>query len=212
MAGLYDGLEEAAFFKRADGGYIFRSRNPWLFGPSINYLVNEAEKAAIAERIRGTLRAIKPVSLAAMIVMPVLILGAITFVVLAGINTFIIYPSIIVLFGLYIGLMHRYSMRRLRPLIADLPRTSERISLRAETAKFNALVPGKLLLLLLSCTAIGFVAILFSGVDALIEGHLTRLLPTLLPAAFLSGAGAVYFGKIWFDRRKAEAGEGAISR
>ena len=59
MAGLYDGLEEAAFFKRADGGYIYGSPNPWLFGPSVNYVVTDADKAAIANRIRETLRAEK---------------------------------------------------------------------------------------------------------------------------------------------------------
>jgi hypothetical protein len=208
MAGLYDGLEEAAFFKRADGGYIYGSPNPWLFGPSVNYVVTDADKAAIANRIRETLRAVKPVTLAAMIVLPILLIGVTTLVVLSGASPFIIYALAFVVFGLYLGLMHRYSMRRLRPLIANLPRASERIRLQAKTAKFNAHVPRKLLLLLLSCAAIGFVATLFAGVDALIEGHLLPLLPTMLPAVLLSGAGTVYLGKIWLDRRKAEAGEG----
>lgn len=211
MAGLYDGLEEAAFFKRADGGYIYGSPNPWLFGPTVNYVVTEAEKVAIANRIRDTLRAVKPVVLAAMIVMPIFLIGVITLVVLSGANSLIIYALEFVVFGLYIGLMHRYSMRRLRPLIANLPRTSERISLRAKTAKFNAHMPRKLLLLLLSCSAFGFVASLFAGVDALIDGHLLALPPTMLPAVVLCGAGTVYLGKIWLDRRKAEAGGGTIS-
>ena len=46
MAGLYDGIEEAGF-KRIDGGYVFQSRNPWFFGPSHRYLVDEAQKAEI---------------------------------------------------------------------------------------------------------------------------------------------------------------------
>jgi hypothetical protein len=212
MAGLYDGLEEAAFFKRADGGYIYSSPNPWLFGPTVNYVVTEAEKAAIANRIRDTLRAIKPVALAAMIVMPIFLIGVIALVVWSGASSYIIYASEFVVIGLYIGLTHRYSMRRLRPLIANLPRTSERITLRAKTAKFSAVVPRKFLLLLLSCSAIGCAGALFVGVEALIEGHFLRLLPTMLPAVLLSGAGMAYFGKIWLGRRKAKAGEGAISR
>ena len=212
MAGLYDGLEEAAFFKRADGGYIYGSPNPWLFGPSVNYVVTDAEKAAIANRIRDTLRAVKPVVLAAKIVLPMFLIGVITLVVLSGASSFIIYSLEFVVFGLYIGLMHRYSMSRLRPLIANLPRTSERITLQAKTAKFNAHVPRKLLLLLLSCAAIGFVAALFTGVDALIEGRFLRLSPTMVPAVLMCGAGMVYLGKIWLDRRKAKAGEGTISR
>ena len=88
----------------------------------------------------------------------------------------------------------------------------QNLALQAKTAKFSAHVPRKLLLLLLSCTAIGFVATLLSGVDALILGPLFPLLPTMLSAVILSGAGTVYFGKIWLDRRKAEAGEGTISQ
>jgi hypothetical protein len=212
MAGLYDGLEEAAFFKQADGRYIYGSPNPWLFGPSVNYVVTEAEKAAIANRVRDTLRAVKPAALAAMIVMPIFLLGVTTLVVLSGASSFIVYSLAFVVFSLYIGLMHRYSMRRLRPLIANLPRTSERIALHAQAAKFNAHVPRKLLLFLLSSTAIAFVAMLFAGVDALIEGHLRLLLPTVLPAVLLTGAGTVYLGKIWLARRKAAAGEGTISQ
>src|SRR5260221_14213882 len=67
MVGLYDGLEEAAFFKRADGGYIYGSPNPWMFGPTANYVVPEAEKAASANGTPDSLRAIKPVVLAAII-------------------------------------------------------------------------------------------------------------------------------------------------
>ena len=83
MAGLYDGLEEAAFFKRADGGYIYVPPSPWLYGPSVNYVVTDAEKAAIANRTRDTLRAVKPVVLAAMIVMPICLIGVTTVFVLS---------------------------------------------------------------------------------------------------------------------------------
>ncbi len=114
-----------------------------------------------------------------------------------------VYALAIAVFGLYIGLMHQYSMRMLRPLIADLPHISERIAVQEKTAKFNSHVPRKLLLLLLSCAAIGFVATLFAGVDALIDGHLLPLLPSMLPALLLSGAATVYLGKIWRDRRIA---------
>jgi hypothetical protein len=113
MAGLYDGFEEASFFKRSDGGFIYASPNPWLFGPTVNYVVTEAEKAAIANRTRDTLRAVKPVVLAAMIIMPMFLIGVTALVVLSGASSLIVYSLAFVVLGLYIELMHLYSMRRL---------------------------------------------------------------------------------------------------
>jgi len=49
------------------------------------------------------------------------------------------------LFGLYIGLLHAYSMARLRPLIAGLPRTNERITVREGMARYAGKASNKLL-------------------------------------------------------------------
>ena len=204
MAGLYDGLEEASFFKRPEGGYIFRSRSPWYFGPSRNYLVSEAEKVVIAAEIRATLRTLKPIVWAAMIILPIFLIGAVTLMALSGWNRWIIHLFAFATSVLYIGSMHQYSRRRLRPLIANLPRTSQKISFRTETANLSAHVPPKLLLLLLSCAALGFVFSLLSGVDALVEGHLSRSLPTALPAVILSGLCTIYLSKLFLDRRKSK--------
>jgi hypothetical protein len=74
MRGLYDGLEEVAF-KQTAGGYVFQSNNPWFIGPRRRYFVNEAEKATIADCIRGTLRGIKPFVFAMAVLIPLVLVG-----------------------------------------------------------------------------------------------------------------------------------------
>jgi hypothetical protein len=51
----------------------------------------------------------------------------------------------IVLFALYLGAIHIYSMRRLNPLLVGLPRTNERIGMREGIDRFAAKVSIKLL-------------------------------------------------------------------
>jgi len=52
------------------------------------------------------------------------------------------------LFGPYFVLMHLYSMRRLRPLLTDLPRYHGRIPLRVRSRSFASKVPLKLLVVM----------------------------------------------------------------
>jgi len=75
MAGIYDGLEEVGF-KPIAGGYLFQTSNRWLIGPSRRYVVNEAQKAEIAACIRETFRRIKPFAIAAAVLIPLIIMGA----------------------------------------------------------------------------------------------------------------------------------------
>jgi hypothetical protein len=74
MAGLYNGLEEVAF-KRIPDGYVFQANNRWLFGPRRRFLVNEAQKQAIATCIRETLRSIKPFVFIAAVLIPLALIG-----------------------------------------------------------------------------------------------------------------------------------------
>ncbi|MFI5010789.1 MAG: hypothetical protein ACHQAY_00430 [Hyphomicrobiales bacterium] len=83
MAGLYEGLEEVAFKRIADG-YLFVSNNPWLIGPRRRYFVNEAQKALIAECIRQTLRRIKPFALASAVLIPLVLVAAVLWLACAG--------------------------------------------------------------------------------------------------------------------------------
>jgi hypothetical protein len=76
MAGLYEGLEEVGFKRTADG-YVFQTNSRWFIGPKRRYLVTEAQKAEIAACIRDTLRFLKPIALAAAVLIPVTIAGAV---------------------------------------------------------------------------------------------------------------------------------------
>ena len=38
---------ESARFKRVAGGHIFQAPNPWIFGRSSHYLVNDTQKAQL---------------------------------------------------------------------------------------------------------------------------------------------------------------------
>ena len=38
---------QSVLFKQVPGGYVFQQPNPWVFGRSSGYLVNEAQKAAL---------------------------------------------------------------------------------------------------------------------------------------------------------------------
>jgi hypothetical protein len=239
MAGLYDGLEEAAF-KQVSNGYVFTSNCPWLIGPRRRYLVNESQKAEIAECIRQTLRRVKPFVFSAAILIPLVLIGSIfwfatsgatlsvtvvdasgqtttrqwigprgatgtlagaagsrtvftvsgassseatvtvqgynrsgkpgapavvpfsaagTRINMADENGRIIRSAMLVscagatsgavgLFGVYTALIHAYSMARLRPLIAGLPRSNERITFRDGIERFAARVSNKLLVLM----------------------------------------------------------------
>jgi hypothetical protein len=46
-----EGIIEVAF-KRIDGVWIFKAPSPWLVGPAPRYIINDAQKAAIAKRLR----------------------------------------------------------------------------------------------------------------------------------------------------------------
>ena len=65
-------------------------------------------------------------------------------------NAILLYATLLGLatFWPYFALMHLYSMRRLRPLLADLPRTHERITLRDKSRGFASKVSFKLLVVM----------------------------------------------------------------
>ena len=119
---------EAAAFKPVENGYVFRA--PWFFGPS--YRVNEVERTAIAERMRQTGKVVFWAGFVA------LMFGAGVVVAMAvslqpALKPDGSLPVIWVLAVLsavvapIVATMQIYMMHRLRPLLAGLPPTRERI-------------------------------------------------------------------------------------
>jgi hypothetical protein len=140
--------EEAAF-KSVAGGYVFQP--PTLFWPVVRsrgYLVNEAQKAELIACLRRQRRRI----FFLLIVYVLICVGLTTAVGMSGAlprispadfiakvtaMALVVVPILIVL--------HLYLVRGLRPLIADLPRTDERITVGDTLHSVAAAIPGPLL-------------------------------------------------------------------
>jgi len=297
MRGLYYGLEEISF-KPVAGGYVFQTNNPWLIGPRRRYFVEEPQKAEIAARIRETLRRIRPFALAVAVLLPLVLIAAITWfmargatlvvteVDAAGVTTthdqpigkdgatgvltyatgarvayavsgppggdatvtisgfdqagkagapcvvkfdsggtkivmnddsghlvrtvtlmgrtgatrdaVMWFPMLLTLalFAPFVALMHIYSMARLRPLLAGLPRSDQRITLWDSTERFAAKASNKFLLIVGGGAVMGLVG---NGITLIQSIHDHR--PIDLAAA--GGAAALvlllaYYGYIAF--------------
>jgi len=123
---LPNGLEEAQF-KRVPEGWLFSTVSPWIFAPRRVYLITDAQKPAIAERVR---RARYLRFAAILLLMALMAIGIITNpAVLTLVKTFsltgaIIFASFVVLTVTAITVCDYLTIR---PLIRDLPRSSRKI-------------------------------------------------------------------------------------
>jgi hypothetical protein len=119
------GVEEA-LFKRVGDGWIFSAPNPWTFGRRHSYLVDDAQKAELAMRVRRG-RYFRLLAIIPMFGLPL--------------ATFLLAPSLLrapsittwVLFALFVAVasvaMNLCDYLPVRPLLVGLPRTTERIGL-----------------------------------------------------------------------------------
>ncbi len=120
----FDRMEELSF-KHASGGWVFQAPNPWLFGPRRHYLVNESEKAELAAGLRRMWRSL----LLAIIILCGVGLPAAMPLGLA--RHPLLAPVAGAAAGLVVGLVVvRHSLRRMRPVLAGLEPTAQRISQR----------------------------------------------------------------------------------
>jgi hypothetical protein len=119
------GIEEAQF-KRVPEGWLFATPNPWIVGPRRTYLVNDAQKPAIAARVRRA-RYVRLIS-----IVPMMMLMAAAFIMnptllnSPSVNTAIVFGAFIVFFTIAITAADH---RCVRSLLRDIPRTSQKITL-----------------------------------------------------------------------------------
>jgi hypothetical protein len=134
MASWQDRAVETSF-KPTEGGYIFQCPNPWLFGRMRRYLVNEAQKETLAACLRQRQRFI-------LWLMAIYLLIAFGLTSLFQSMTSTLDPqtpgvyavlalTMLVMFGLAMA-PHLYLMRKIGPLLAQLPPTEHGISLREQ--------------------------------------------------------------------------------
>jgi hypothetical protein len=120
-------------FKTVPGGYVYRAPNAWLFGSGNHYLVNEAQKAEILAIFKKPTQETVWVAILLWIVISALLAEAAALWVwaahqnpiLTGLSAIVSFP-----FLLYVGALisRRFLLRRLRPVLIQLPATDERIT------------------------------------------------------------------------------------
>jgi hypothetical protein len=160
-------------FKPVPGGYVFQS--PAFTGDGRNHIVNEAQKTAIINLLE---RWVLLVLLLVLLAVPLMV--AVGVIVIAQVAA-IWHPSPgqaagevlawFILAGVVFALI-AYARRRLRPLLATLPTTEERITFRARSETAARKTSGAVLGLGLG---VGCLTIVFSIMVA-IYGHEQRLL------------------------------------
>jgi hypothetical protein len=179
----FDGMEEMSF-KRVPEGWVYRVPNPWLLGRSRYYLVSEKQKSEIAGHHRRMwLFLLLGVAVIAAVGAPLTFVGFNEQQVVLSLAT-------AALLGLIAGFAaNAWLCRTIRPIIADLTPTTQRITqsevLNTQIAVFSRgylLFFGSLSLLLFALIALQPL-LTSAGWDA-----------RSLCGALLFGAGTIY----WF--------------
>lgn len=207
MSRWYEGAEEAAF-KPVPGGYVAQLPSPTLLGRSQRYLVNEAQKAEIAAALRRQRRfmlILMPIPLAVALVAGLVYAQTHTLSTLAiGIGT-----ALVLVFVLFtVALINISMMRSLRPLLAALPRTDQRIRFDEQVERVAGAISGKVLVLGLISGPVVTVSNLLMLVHTVDEGRGQIMLPTGDAIAALGGAVlTAYFAWLVILRCKRPRGQ-----
>jgi hypothetical protein len=144
---------EAVLFKRVGDRFVYQAPNPWIFGPTSRYLVTEAQKAALVAIVVPRRPKLRIAIVSAAILLWTGIVATIMWA-FSGHNDptasdVLVMMSLIlvpVYFAWVVALQR--NLRRMQPIIANAPRTDERIT-RPELRKamIDALSYRKSLLL-----------------------------------------------------------------
>ena len=117
------GLEEAQF-KRVPEGWLFTTANPWVFAPRRTYLVSDAQKPAIAARVRRG-RYIRVILLVPMVVLLVAAFIMVPSLLdFRSVATWLVLGAFVVVFTIAIVVGDHLAVR---PLLRDVPRSSQKI-------------------------------------------------------------------------------------
>jgi len=183
---------EKMSFKRVPEGWVYRAPNPWLLGRSRYYLVSEKQKSEIAGHHRRMwLFLLLGIAVVAAVGAPLTLAGFDDQQVVLSLAT-------AALLGLIVGFVaNAWLWRTIRPIIADLPPTTQRIAqsevLNTQIAVFSRgylLFFGSLSLLLLALIALQPL-LTSAGWDA-----------RSLCGALLFGAGTIYWFALYIAKRR----------
>jgi hypothetical protein len=132
-------------FKPVSGGYVYGAPNAWLLGSREHFLVTEGQKAAILATVTSSTRPVLWITGISWIALSALLATALPFWAyrsgyyaagLNGVSAVIamilsIYPAFVI--------SRRLLLRRLRPILATLPPTNERITSLEESQAIQAI-------------------------------------------------------------------------
>jgi hypothetical protein len=151
------GVEEAQF-KRVTDGWLFTVANPWIIAPRVTYLVSDAQKPAIVERLRRA-RYVRPtVMLATMLPIGVALFMDPTLLDSFSVKTCMVYGAFVMV---VLSAILAADYLTVRPLIRDLPRTSQKISRTDMARSLAATMSPKWIMFQMICCA------LIAGLSAL---------------------------------------------
>jgi hypothetical protein len=216
MAKWYEAANEASF-KRVPDGNVFQCPPTWLIGRSRYYLVSDERRAEIVV-LMGRWRLLL---IATMLTTFAVIGGYVLF--MTPLNFLrIVEPRLHVDFGTFFMLATAlmasvcalmivtpqvYLIRSLRPLLADAPRTEQRIAMKEQFASIAATVSSKVVmagmvggLCLMAAAGFGFLDVYMDGVPA--NGRLPTP-PLMIASALLLAGGLLTAYFVYLLRLKA---------
>jgi hypothetical protein len=221
MPRWYECANEASF-KLASGGHVFQAPSPWMLARPRYYLVTDAQKAELLAglgRWRLLLMSVTVIELllAFSITLPVILWPA-TFgrlfapiVLQLGSGLFVVTLSlamVLLLMPLF-AVPQIYLARLLRSVLADAPRTDERITIGEQLPKIAASVSRWVL----ACGLIGGLVMMGGSIlqmlDAFLEGHLARHAPVNAAIFLVGGLLISYF--VYLLRLKGKSNQTKIA-
>jgi len=208
-------LSKYVIFKPVPGGYVYRIPNAWVFGSGVHLLVDDGQKAAIIKTMDSV--PLFPIIAASWVTLSILFGTAALWAAQSpshGVRDVLVATSVV--FSLYGALFisRRVLLSRLRPVLAGLPKTDERITsadIRGSTPP-AVLSPTRLRILkvCLGLMPLILVSLLISrAVDMHQETHEPMLESLLLANTDLGGwiillgvAACLYYGLLFIRRKR----------
>jgi hypothetical protein len=135
MANWYDKAVQTSFKPAPEGGYVYRCPNPWLFGHWRSYLVNEAEKESLSVHLRQRQRlTLWLLGLYLLVAFGLtLVFGSSGTAPDPTTGSFYAFVAVALLGMLALALVpHIYLMRKIEPLLAQLPRAEAPMTLHEQ--------------------------------------------------------------------------------
>lgn len=122
-------LSKYVIFKPVPGGYVYRIPNAWVFGSGVHVLVDDGQKAAIIKTMDSV--PLFPIIAGSWVTLSILFGATALWAIQSpsdGVRDVLVATSVV--FSLYGALLisRRVLLSRLRPIIAGLPTTDERIT------------------------------------------------------------------------------------